>query len=46
MPGNLFTRVNTIGQGQPNDIDFLDHNNCPIGEIEITGVNAEETEAP
>ena len=46
MPDNLISRVNAIGQGQPNDKDFLDFKKSPIWDLEIKGVDAEETDAP
>ena len=46
MPDTIFSRANTLGQGQPNDIDFLDCKKRSIWELNITGVDSEETEAP
>ena len=37
MPDTVIERVNTLGQVQTNDIEFLDNNKHPIGEIKITG---------
>ena len=46
MPDTMIARVNALGQGQPNNLDFLDINNRPIGELEITLVDTGETESP
>ena len=46
MPDTVIYQVNTIIQGQPNDIDFLDHKKHPLVDIEITGMDARKTEAP
>ena len=46
MPDTVIVRVNALGQGQPNDLDFLDCKNRPIVDLNITGVDAGETEAP
>ena len=46
MPDTIFSRANTLGEGQPNDLGFLNHKQSSIGELNITGVDAEETEAP
>ena len=43
MPDTVISQVNTLGQGQPDDIGFLDHKNHPIGEIDITGVDDGKT---
>ena len=40
MSDTVIARVNVLVQGQPNDLDFLDHKKCPIGELGITGVGA------
>ena len=42
MPDTVIARVNALRQGQPNDLDFLDINNRPIGELEITLVDTGE----
>ena len=39
MPDTVIARVNALGQGKPNDIDFIDCNNCPIVYLDITGVD-------
>ena len=46
MPETVIPRVNAFGQGQPNDLDFLYRRMCPIGDLNITGVDYGETEAP
>ena len=46
MPDTFIMRVSELSQVQPNYLDFLDWNKRPIGELEITGVNYGETEAP
>ena len=46
MPDTVIARVNTIVQGKPNDIDFLDWKKRPIGELIMTGVDDGGTEAP
>ena len=38
--------MNTLIQGQLNDIDYLDLKDSQIGELNITGVDAGETESP
>ena len=45
-PDTVITRMNALGQGQPNDQDLLDRNKRPIGELYITGLDYGETEAP
>ena len=42
----VIAQVSALIQGQPNDLDFLVCKKRPIGELEITGVDDEETEAP
>ena len=46
MPDTVIAQLNALGQGQPNDLDFLDFNKHPIGEIDITRVDYGGTEAP
>ena len=46
MPNTVIVRVNALGQGNTNDLDFLDWNKNPIEELKITGVDARENEAP
>ena len=46
MPDTIISQVNALLQGQPNDIEFLDQKKHTIGEIEITEVDARETDAP
>ena len=46
MPDTVIARVSTLGQGQPNDIDFLDCKRCLTRKLYITGVDDEETESP
>ena len=43
MPDTVISRVRALGQGQPNDLDFLYINIRPIGELDITGVHDGET---
>ena len=31
-PDTVIVRVNTLAKGQPNDLDFLDSNNHPVGD--------------
>ena len=38
--------MNALVQGKPNDIDFLDSKKRPIGDLNITGVDAGKTNAP
>ena len=45
MPDTVIARVNTLGQGQPNDTDLLDRKKRPIGELDITRVDGGKTEA-
>ena len=33
MPDTVIAQVNTLGQGQPNDLDLLDRNIRTIGEL-------------
>ena len=40
MPDTVISRVNALGQGQPSDIDFLDHKKSPKGKIGIAGVDS------
>ena len=40
MTDTAIARVNVLGQGQPNDIDFLDHKEIPIGDLDTTGVDS------
>ena len=42
----VIARVNTLGQGQPNDLEFLDYKNHSIGELDTTRLNAGKTESP
>ena len=46
MPETMIELVGTLGQGQPNDIDLLDRKKLPIGDLNTTGVDDGETEAP
>ena len=46
MPDTVIDQVNAPGKDQPNDIQLLDRNKRPIGDFDITGVNAGETKAP
>ena len=46
MPGSVIAQVNALGQGQPNDLEFIDRKKRPIGYIYITGVDDWETGAP
>ena len=46
MPDTVIARVNSIDQGKPNDLDFLDRKKLPIREIDIIGVYSGENEAP
>ena len=39
MPDTMIARVNALGQGQTNDLDFLGLNMRPIVEINTTGVD-------
>ena len=45
MPDTMIARVNALGQGQPNDIELLDHKKRPIGELYIKVVDSGKTEA-
>ena len=40
MPDTVIARVNVLGHGKSNDLDFLDIKKHPIGDLEITGVDA------
>ena len=42
----VIAQVNALNQGQYNVIEFLDCKKRTIGELNITGVNSGETEAP
>ena len=46
MPDIVIYRVNALGQGQPNDLQLLGCKKLPIVELERTGVDYGETEAP
>ena len=46
MHDTMIAQVNALVQGKSNDLDILDHNNHPIGEVEIKGVYSGENEAP
>ena len=46
MPDPVIAWVNALEQWQQNDLYFLDHKNRPIGELETTGVDDGQTEAP
>ena len=46
MPDTVIDQVNAPGKGQPNEIQLLDSNKCPIGDLDITGVNDGETKPP
>ena len=46
MPETVTAQVNLLGQGHLNDLDLIDCKKLPIGELEITGVDGGETEAP
>ena len=39
MPDTMIAQVNSLALEQPNDLDFLDSNKNPIGELDITGVD-------
>ena len=36
MPDTVIDQVNAPGKDQPNDIQLLDRNKCPIVDIDIT----------
>ena len=46
MPDTMIAQVNALNQGQPNNLDLLYHKKHPIGELDITGVDDGEHEAP
>ena len=46
MPDTVIARVNALGQGKPNDIDFLDRKKRPIVELDITVVDAGVNQDP
>ena len=45
MHDTVIAQVDALIQRQPNCIDFLDRKKHPIEDHDITGVDAEETEA-
>ena len=46
IPDTVIVRANALGQGRPNNLDFLDCKKRPIGYLDITGVDAGNTEDP
>ena len=46
MPDTIIARLDALNQGRPNDLDFLEIDKRPIGEINITGVDAGKNESP
>ena len=46
MPDIVIDQVNSLSQGQLNDLKFLDCKKHPIGEIEVTGVYSGGNEDP
>ena len=46
MPSTKISRVNSLGKGQPNELQFLYCKKCIIGDLKITGLDARETETP
>ena len=46
MTDTVISRVKPLGQGKHNRIEFLFHKKIPIGELDITLVDAVETESP
>ena len=43
MPDTVIVRVNALGQGQTNDLEFLDRENHHIVELDIKVVDDGET---
>ena len=46
MRDTIIYWVNTLGQVQPNDLEFIDCKKRSIGKLGVIGVDAGETEAP
>jgi len=46
MPDTVIARVNTLGSDQPELLVFTDRSGRQIGDIELTGVDGDENEAP
>ena len=46
IPDTAIAQVDTLGQVQPNYLQLLVLKKLPIGELNTTGVDAGETEAP
>ena len=46
MTDTMIARVNELDQGKSNDLDLLDLNKRLIRDIDITGADTRETEAP
>jgi hypothetical protein len=43
MPDTVIDRVNTLGHDQPAELVFTDRKGCPIGDIELPGVDGDDT---
>ena len=43
MPDTVIHRVEALAKGEPELLTFTDRKGCPIGEVELTGVDGNET---
>ena len=39
MPDTVITRANALGSDQPEQLIFTNRRGCPIGDVEIPGVD-------
>ena len=39
MPDTVIDRINKIACNEPNQFIFIDHRGCPIGGVDIKGVD-------
>ena len=46
MPDTVIDRVNALGKNQPELLTFTDRKGRLIGDVELTGVDGDESEAP
>ena len=44
MPDTLISRINLLGKGEPSSLTFTDRHGNPVEDLEITGVDTQETE--
>jgi len=46
MPDTVIAQINTLGSDQPELLVFTDRSGRQIGDVELTGVDGDENEAP